>query len=106
MGDLLIVLQGRYTLQHRQIDCSSLGNGIKPVRDKPAHMCLIDKSLEIRQTDTTQLTVDSEESVKLLAQLCHSRSPAFLQVHNREDEGMTHNYFDQQQQKKGLDENM
>lgn len=52
------------------------------------------------QTDTTQLTADSEEPVKPLAQLYHSRSPALIQVNNREDEGMTQNYFDQQQQRK------
>lgn len=58
------------------------------------------------QTETTQLTADSEESVKPLAQLCHSGSPALLQVNNREDEGMTQSYFDQEQQKKGLEQNM
>lgn len=67
-------------------------------------MCLISKSLKIRQMDTTQVTTDSEESVKPLAQLCHFRSPALPQVNNREDEGMTQNYFDRQQQKKGLEE--
>lgn len=50
-----------------------------------------------------QLSADSEESAKPLPLLCHSRSPELLQVHNREDEGMTQNRFDQQQQKKGLE---
>lgn len=69
-------------------------------------MCLTDKSHKARQTDTTQATADSEESVKPSARLGHSRSAAVLQVNNREDEGTTQKYFDQQQRKKGLEESV
>lgn len=110
MGDLLTVLQGQYALQRWQIDPSSLRNRITRNKtrlwDKSAHTCLTDKSHKARQTDTTQVTADSEESVKPSAWLGHSRSPAILQVNNREDEGMTQIYFDQQQQKKGLEESV
>lgn len=110
MGDILTVLQGQYALQHWQIDPSSLRNRITRNKtrlwDKSAHTCLTDKSHKARQTDTTQATADSEESVKPSARLGHPRSPAILQVNNREDEGMTQIYFDQQQQKKGLEESV
>lgn len=73
MGDILTVLQGQYALQHWQIDPSSLRNRITRNKtrlwDKSAHTCLTDKSHKARQTDTTQATADSEESVKPSARL-------------------------------------
>lgn len=89
MGDLLTVLQGQYALQHWQIDPSSLRNRITRNKtrlwDKSAHTCLTDKSHKARQTDTTQVTADSEESVKPSARLGHSRSPGKQQRRWRND---------------------